>query len=112
MNSFGIKSAGKSKEDYKQMIKYFIFKEAYLQDFEAKRLDKPNNDILLTEILKKYPKSGTIKEYRREAKGVAMRNDPLIEFVGDVNDDTIRIIDRGRNYWEENPNRHISESDL
>ena len=106
------KSAGKDDERYKRLIKYNIFKEAYQQDREANRLNNSNNNIRLTEIQKIYSASGTIEEYRTEARGMDMKDEPLIEFVGNVNDDTIRITDRGRNYWEENPKREISESDL
>lgn len=114
MNSFGLppKSAGKDDTRYKQLIKYYIFKEAYQQDFEANRLNTSNNDILLTEIQKRYPESGDIEEYRREARGMAMKDDPLIEFVGNIDEDKITLTDRGRDYWEENPNRDISESNL
>ena len=115
MSNFGTapKSAGKDDEYYKQLVKYNIFKEAFQQDSEANRLNTShNNNINLAEIQQKYPASGNIEEYRREARGMAMKDNPLIEFVDNVNDDIIRITDRGRNYWEENPKRDISESNL
>jgi hypothetical protein len=112
VNSFGIKSSGKDDEYYNQMIKYYIFKEASLQTPKQKGLINQITIILLTEIQKKYPVSGTIEEYRTQATGITMKDNPLIEFVGVVNEDTIRITDRGINYWKENPNRDISESKL
>ena len=41
-----------------------------------------------------------------------MRDDPLIEFVGNIDEDTIRITDRGRTFFEENRERDIVELDL
>ena len=41
-----------------------------------------------------------------------MKNDPLIQFVGEVKDDTIRITFNGRTYWETTQNRYISDLDL
>ena len=38
---------------------------------------------------------------------MAMKDESLIEFVENINDDRIKITDRGRNYWEENPNVHL-----
>jgi len=68
MNSFGVKPKSNSKDDpyYKQQIKYYIFKEAYQQYSEARRLNNSNYNILLTDIQKKYPASGPIDEYRIE----------------------------------------------
>ena len=105
-------SAGKDDEYYKQLTKYNIFKEAFQQDSEANRLDNSNSSILLTEIHDEYSASGTIEEYRREARGMAIKDNPLIEFVGDIKDDTIRITFNGRTYWGITQNRYISDLDL
>jgi len=43
---------------------------------------------------------------------MAKKKESLIQFVRNVNEDTIRITNRGRDYWEENPQRDISKSDL
>ena len=108
-------TAGKDDEYYKQLTKYNIFKEAFQQDSEANRLNYSNNtnsSILLTEIHDEYSASGTIEEYRREARGMAIKDNPLIEFVGDIKDDTIRITFNGRTYWETTQNRYISDLGL
>ena len=108
-------TAGKDDEYYKQLTKYNIFKEAFQQDSEANRLNYSNNtnsSILLTEIHDEYSASGTIEEYRREARGMAIKDNPLIEFVGDIKDDTIRITFNGRTYWGITQNRYISDLGL
>jgi hypothetical protein len=114
MNSFGIrpKSAGTDDDYYKQRIKYNILIEAYQQDYQTNRLNTKNNNILLTEIQKKYSASGTIEEYRREARGMDMKEDPLIRFVGNIDEDTITLTDRGRTYYEENKTTEIDKLDL
>jgi hypothetical protein len=114
MASFDIqsKSIGKDFDYYEQLIKYNIFKEAYNQDLDANRLNSSTHDISLTEIQKIYSASGTIEEYRRKAREMEMKNDPLIQFVGDVKEDIIRITFNGRTYWEITQNRYISDLDL
>ena len=109
MASFDIqsKSTGKDYDYYKQLIKYNIFKEAYKRDSDAK--NSSTHDIHLTEIQKIYSVIGTLQEYKRAAREMEIKNDPLIQFVGDV---IIRITFNGRIYWETTQNRYISDLDL
>lgn len=113
MASFDIQSKSTGKDDayYKQLIKYNIFKEAYKRDSEADRLDSSTHDIQLTEIQKIYSTGGTLEEYKKTAKEMEIKNDPLIQFV-DGKDELIRITFKGRIYWESNQNRYISDLDL
>jgi hypothetical protein len=41
-----------------------------------------------------------------------MKEDPLIKFVGTLDEDTITITDRGRTYYEENKNTEIPKLDF
>lgn len=111
MASFDVKSkpTGKDYDYYKQLIKYNIFKEAYKRDSDANRLNSSTHDIQLIEIQKIYSAGGTVEEYRRAAREMELKNDPLIQFVGDV---IIRITFNGRTYWEITQNRYISNLDL
>ena len=108
MASFDIqsKSTGKDYDYYKQLIKYNIFKEAYKRDSDA---NSSTHDIHLTEIQKIYSVIGTLQEYKRAAREMEIKNDPLIQFVGDV---IIRITFNGRIYWETTQNRYISNLNL
>jgi hypothetical protein len=106
------KSAGTNDEYYKQRIKYNILKEAYQQDYEANRLNTSDNNILLTEIQKKFSASGDIEEYRTIARGMNIKEHPLIQFVGNIDEDTITITDRGRTYYEDNKTTEIDKLDL
>ena len=114
MTSFDIqsKSTGKYYDYYHQLVKYNIFKEAYKRDSDANRLNSSTHDIHLTEIQKINSVIGTLQEYKRVAREMEMKNDPLIQFVGEVKDDTIRITFNGRTYWETTQNRYISDLDL
>jgi hypothetical protein len=44
-----------------------------------------------------YPALGDLQSIRREARGMDMKEDPLIKFVGTFDEDTITITDRGWN---------------
>lgn len=114
MTSFDIqsKSTGKDYGYYKQLIKFNIFKEAYKRDSEANKLNSSTHDIHLSEIQKIYSESGTLEEYKKAAREMEMKNNPLIQFIGDVEEDKIRITYNGRNYWEITQNRYISDLDL
>ena len=111
MTSFDIrsKSTGKYYDYYHQLVKYNIFKEAYKRDSDANRLNSSTHDIHLTEIQKINSVIGTLQEYKSAAREMEMKNDPLIQFVGDV---IIRITFNGRTYWETTQNRYISDLDL
>ncbi len=95
------KSKGADDLLYRHRIRYNILNEAFQQDFEANRLNTSNNNILLSEIQRKYSRSGNIEEYRIEARGMDMKDDRLIEFVGNIDEDTIKLTDKGRTYFEE-----------
>jgi hypothetical protein len=116
MASFDIQSKSTGKDYdydyYKQLVKYNIFKEAYKRDSDANRLYSSNHNIHLTEIQKIYSAIGTLEEYKRAAREMEKKSDPLIHFVGDVKEDIIRITFNGRTYWETTQNRHISDLDL
>ena len=107
-----ISNQSKDYDYYHQLIKYNIFKEAYKRDSDANRLNSSTHDIHLTEIQKIYSAIGTLQEYKRVAREMEMKNDPLIQFLGDVKEDIIRITFNGRTYWETTQNRYISDLDL
>ena len=111
MASFDIqsKSTGKNYDYYKQLIKYNIFKEAYKRDSDT---NSSTHDIHLTEIQKIYSVIGTLQEYKSAAREMEIKNDPLIQFVGDVKEGIIRITFNGRTDWETTQNRYISDLDL
>ena len=46
-----------------------------------------------------YPALGVLESIRREARGMDMKEDPLIKFVGTLDENTITITDRGRTYY-------------
>ena len=100
MASFNIpsKSADMTFDYYEQLIKYNIFKEAYRRDSDAIILNSSTHDIQITEIQKKYLPSGSLDEYKRTAKEMEKKNDPLIQFVGNVKENKIRITFNGRTY--------------
>lgn len=107
-----------SQDDERQnrLVRYWIL-EAFNRDFAANRPNLSNNningnEITLIEIQELYPAIQDIEIFRREARGMDMRDDPLIEFVGNIDEDTIRITDRGRTFFEENCERDIVELDL
>jgi hypothetical protein len=109
-------STSADDEHYKQRIKHRILEQAYNRDSEANRPNDSNthlsNNIKLTEIQEMYPAMGDIESFRREARGMDMRDEPLIEFVGNIDEDIIRITDKGRIYWEEKREQDISDMDL
>ena len=109
-------SVSSDDERYKQLIKYRILEEAYKKDFAANRPNTSNsqtsNIISLTDIQALYPASGNIEEFRSETRGMSMKDDPLIQFVGNIEEDTIRITDTGRNYYEENQKKDIFDLKL
>lgn len=104
-----ISNQSKYYDYYHQLIKYNIFKEAYKRDSDANRLNSSTHDVHLTEIQKIYSAIGTLEEYKSAAREMEIKNDPLIQFVGDV---IIRITFNGRTYWETTQNRYISDLDL
>ena len=59
-----------------------------------------------------YPALGDLESIRREARGMNMKEDPLIKFVGTFDEDTITITDRGGTYYEKNKNTEIPKLDF
>ena len=59
-----------------------------------------------------YPALGDLESIRREAIAMDMKADPLIKFVGTLDEDTIMITDRGRTYYEKNKNTEIPKLDF
>src|ERR1044072_5176342 len=101
MTRFDILSKSTDKTYYyKQLIKYNIFKEAYKRDSHANRLNSSTHDIMLIGIQTKYLASGTLEEYKITAREMELKKDPLIQFVGDVEEDKIRKTFYGGIYWE------------
>ncbi len=85
-----------------------------LARFKGKERRKMIDDRAYTreEIQKIYSAIGTLQEYKRVAREMEMKNDPLIQFLGDVKEDIIRITFNCRTYWETTQNRYISDLDL
>lgn len=110
------KSGSSEDEYYKQWTKYRILEEAYNRDKWANRPDSSNkqssNNITINEIQEMYPALGDLESIRREARGMDMKEDPLIRFVGTFDEDTVTITDRGRTYYEENKNIEIPKLDF
>jgi len=106
------KSTDKTYDYYKQLVKYNILKEAYKRDSDANRLNSSTHDIKLIEIQTKYSESGTLEEYKITAREMELKKDPLIQFVGDVEENKIRITFYGGTYWERTQERYISDLDL
>ena len=110
------KSSSSEDEYYKQWTKYRILEEAYNRDKWANRQDSSNkqssNNITINEIQEMYPALGDLESIRREARGMDMKEDPLIRFVGTFDEDTITITARGRTYYEENKNSEIPKLDF
>ncbi len=110
------KSSSSEDEYYKQWIKYRILEEAYNRD---KRLNKLNSsdkqslsNITINEIQEMYPALGDLELIRNQARGMNIKENPLIKFVGAFGEDTITITDTGRTYYEENKNTEIPKLDL
>jgi len=100
------KSSSSEDEYYKQWTKYRILEEAYNRDKQS------SNNITINEIQKMYPALGDLESIRREARGMDMKDNPLIKFVGTFDEDTITITDKGRTYYEENKNTEIPKLDF
>jgi hypothetical protein len=73
------------------------FWKAYNRDKWTHRPDSSNkqssNNITINEIQEMYPALGDLESIRREARGMAMKEDPLIKFVGTFDENTITITD-------------------
>lgn len=82
------KSSSSEDEYYKQWTKYRILEEAYNRDKQS------SNNITINEIQEMYPALGDLESIRREARGMDMKDNPLIKFVGTFDEDTITITDR------------------
>ena len=110
------KSSSSEDEYYKPWTKYRILEEAYNRVKQDNRHNSSNkqssNNITIKEIQEMYPALGDLESIRREARGMAMKEDPLIKFVGTFVEDTITITDRGRTYYEENKNTEIAKLDF
>ncbi|MCJ7637606.1 MAG: hypothetical protein MUO21_08970 [Nitrososphaeraceae archaeon] len=110
------KSSSSEDEYYKHWIKNRILEEAYNRDKWANRDNSSNkqssNNITINEIQEMYPALGDLESIRREARGMAMKEDPLINFVVTFDENTITITDRGRTYYEENKNTEIAKLDF
>jgi hypothetical protein len=100
------KSSSSEDEYYKQWTKYRILEEAYNRDKQS------SNNITINEIQEMYPALGDLESIRREARGMDMKDNPLIKFVGTFDEDTITITDKGRTYYEENKNTEIPKLDF
>src|SRR5688500_11694258 len=102
------KSNSSEDEYYKQWTKYRILEEAYNRDKWANRRDSSNkqssNIITINEIQQMYTALGDLESIRREASGMDMKADPLNQFVGTFDEDTITITNRGRTHYDENKN--------
>ena len=59
-----------------------------------------------------YPALGDLEFIRSQARGMDMKENPLIKFVKAFGEDTITITDTGRTYYEENKNTEIPKLDL
>jgi hypothetical protein len=86
-----------SQDDERQdrLVKYWILLEAFNRDFAANRPNSSNNtnnrnEITLNEIHDLYPAIHDIEIFRKAARGMAMKDGPLIEFVGNMDEDTIQ----------------------
>ena len=110
------KSSSSQDEYYKQWIKYRILEEAYNRDKLPNRLNSSDKQFLKTitinEIQEMYPALGNLELIRSQARGMNMKENPLIKFVGAFEDDTFTITDTGRIYYEENKNTEIPKLDL
>ena len=100
------KSSSSEDEYYKQWTKYRILEEAYNRDKQS------SNNITINEIQEMYPALGDLESIRREARGMDMKDNPLIKFVGTFDEYTITITDKGRTYYEENKNTEIPKLDF
>lgn len=100
------KSSSSEDEYYKQWTKYRILEEAYNRDKQS------SNNITINEIQEMYPALGDLESIRREARGMDMKDNPLIKLVGTFDEDTITITDKGRTYYEENKNTEIPKLDI
>ncbi|HEU4483805.1 MAG TPA: hypothetical protein VFR65_12220 [Nitrososphaeraceae archaeon] len=100
------KSSSSEDEYYKQWTKYRILEEAYNRDKQS------SNNITINEIQEMYPALGDLESIRREARGMDMKDNPLIKLVGTFDEDTITITDKGRTYYEENKNTEIPKLDF
>ena len=110
------KSSSSEDEYYNQWIKYRILEEAYNRDKLPNRLNSSDkqfsNNITINEIQEMYPALGDLELIRIQARGMDMKENPLIKFVGAFEEDTITITDTGRTYYEENKNTEIPKLDL
>ena len=90
--------------------------EAYNPDKWPNRPDSSNkqssNNITINEFQEMYPALGDLELIRSQARGMDMKENPLIKFVKAFCEDTITITDTGRTYYEENKNTEIPKLDL
>ena len=110
------KSNSSEDEYYKQWIKYRILEEAYHRDKRHNKLNSSDkqflSNITITEIQEMYPALGDLELIRSQARGMDMKENPLIKFAEAFGEDTITITNTGRTYYEENKNTEIPKLDL
>ena len=110
------KSSSSDDEYYTQWIKYRILEEAYNRDKGPNKLNNSDkqflNNITINEIQEMYPALGDLELIRSQARGMDMKENPLIRVVGAFGEETITITDTGRIYYEENKNTEIPKLDL
>ena len=59
-----------------------------------------------------YPALGDLELIRIQVRGMDLKENPWIKFVGTSEEDIITITDTVRAYYEENTNRKIPKLDL
>ncbi|HJT84911.1 MAG TPA: hypothetical protein VJ697_10550 [Nitrososphaeraceae archaeon] len=74
-------------------------------------LNSLTHDIQIIEIQKKYSTSGSLEEYKRTAREMEMKN-ALIQFVGNEEENKIKITFNSRTYEEFTQNQYIPYLDL
>lgn len=90
-------------ENDRIQARYWIVQDAYNRDKEANNpnCDVTRNEITLDEIMKMHPAITDIFFFSQHIQGMAREESPKIEIIGNIEDNTIRITDFGRNFYEE-----------
>ena len=98
-----------------QYVRCYILEDAFKRDELANRVfydpNMRDNYLGLKDIQGNH-QAYTLELIRSEAKGMSNTDQPLIEFVGSISNDIIRITDRGRNIYEEERTKDMQEWNL
>lgn len=82
-----------------KIIRQNFLAELYRRDKDAIQ-NGQKNDFTIEEIWRKCLGAYDLDEIIRHVRGFAMEEEPELEMVGNIDDNSVRMTDRGRNLAE------------